>query len=137
MPAGPPVDTEAIRPRKRQQAEWGELAGNADAIAVLTRAQLKDFLGKGPAYALTVIEVEPVRKEDQFWGYSVKGIAPSARSFLGPSIVEGDVITRVNGIRPSNPDEYLQAWQSLHNVSLIRVDIVRGEEARVVSWTVD
>ena len=137
MPTGPPVVQDAIRARQLSTDGAGVQSAGNEVEGILSRQMLQEFLERGPSYTLTVVEVDPARKESSFVGFEVTAIAASARGFLGPWIQVGDVVTHVNGIKLESPDDYLQVWRSLQDVEAVRIDLLRSSETHVVTWLVE
>ena len=134
MPKTPDVNTKGVG-IAQSEATAESLEGTATEVEV-TRGEVDGFMRRGPAYVLTVVTVEPVHKSKGFQGYKVVAATSKAKDFMTPFLKTGDVITHVNGIRIERPDDLLQAWNTLADASLIRVDFFRNEEKMHAAWAV-
>lgn len=142
MPEGPEVlRSGATAPAKADTnapaGEAGEAEEAEEERPSVTRAQVDAFIERGPSYALTQVEVEPAREGGGFQGFQLVSAQREARNFLMPQLRVGDVITHINGIRQQKPDDYLQAWKTLANVSTIRIDFLRQSEPMNAIWKVE
>jgi len=133
LPPGPDVLTGApgavAQPSASAQTE-------VSADASVTRAELKQFILKGPSFPLSVVEVEPAREGSQFVGYRVIAIAPVAQPTLQGHLSDGDIITHLNGVRIEKPDDYLNAWKLLADIATVRIDFVRDGAPNHSVWQV-
>lgn len=136
LPEGPEVDKEGIRPQ-----EGAEPIEVSDAPPIgessVTRTQLERFRDRGPAFVLTLLQFEPVHGNTGFRGFKIVEAKDSARDFMTPLVQMGDVVTHINGIRIERPDDFLQAWKTLEDASVIRIDLIREEDAMNVTWAVE
>ncbi|AWV89410.1 hypothetical protein [Bradymonas sediminis] len=133
LPRGPDVLTgstgAAAQPSASGQAE-------VSADASVTRAELKQFILKGPSFPLSMVEVEPAREGSKFVGYRVIAISPVAQPTLQGRLGKGDIITHLNGVRVEKPDDYLNAWKLLAGITTVRIDFVRDGQASYSAWQV-
>ncbi|MFP4596997.1 MAG: hypothetical protein ACLFVJ_02020 [Persicimonas sp.] len=104
---------------------------------VVTGSQLDAFIEKGPSFALTQVEVAPRRKDGSFQGFQLVSMRPSAQESVGEQLRLGDIITHINGVRLEKPDDYLDAWKLLGEVSSIRIDFIRDGQAQHALWRVE
>lgn len=113
-----------------------ESADTAETGAVVTRAELDSFIAKGPPYTLTLVKVEPARVDGKFQGFKLVAMQRSAAEAVAPQLVPGDIVTHVNGVRLEKPDDYVDAWNLLAEVSKIRIDFIRDGESKHAIWRV-
>lgn len=131
LPEGPEVELSA------PSAPGDEGAGGLVEEPGVTRAQLQAFLEKGPSFALTMTRVTPHYEDGQFRGFEIVALHPNARRVLGTELVEGDVVTHINGVRIKQPDDYLSAWKRLNTVGVVEVKILRGGAPETARWAVE
>jgi hypothetical protein len=141
LPKGPkveignaPSDVEPadVEPADAEPAD----ASDGEAAGSFTRSEVQAFMQKGPSYALTMVRVQPERVDGKFQGFKVIEMKPGAASTVAPQLVKGDVITHINGVRMEKPDDYLNAWKLLSEVSTIRVDFVRDGTSDHAVWNI-
>ncbi len=143
LPEGPEVDMgRSGEGAGDAESEAGDEADDAEADAndaqqVITRSQLDTFIEKGPSFALTQVEVAPSRDDGTFQGFQLVSMRPSAQESVGNQLQLGDIITHINGVRLEKPDDYLDAWKLLDEVSSIRIDFIRDGEAEHALWRVE
>ena len=141
MPKGAPLVQRGGEAPSDATGETGETGedGADDAAAeaaTVTRAALEQFLERGPSYVLTVVTVDPIHRDNQFQGYQITEVTRGAREFMTPQVRVGDIVTHVNGVRMSRPDDFMQAWRSLDRVSTIRIDFLRQNQPMNAVWVV-
>ncbi len=141
LPEGPEVDVGSAAEDARQQQAAGEPeqaegADPADSGATVSRAQVDSFIDKGPPFALTMVRVKPSRDAGKFQGFEIVDLKPQAAEVVNPQLVAGDVITHINGVRLEKPDDYLNAWKLLGEVTKIRVDFIRDGESQHATWRI-
>lgn len=102
----------------------------------VARQLVTSFTNRGPSYALTLVEVEPVRSGNGLQGYRITSIADRARPFL-PQLRHGDVITHINGYKQERPDDFLNAWKLLEEIDEIRIDFLRDDTPHTATWSVE
>ncbi|MGM0555434.1 MAG: hypothetical protein ACQEVA_03550 [Myxococcota bacterium] len=132
-PQGPDVDM--------NEGDEAGVAGQGDAAApgdapTVTPEQIESFMEKGPPYALTITRVEPHRINGAFAGFEIIAMHPSAERFLGDALMEGDVITHINGVQMKKPDDYLAAWKLLDDVDAVRIKFMREGDKEEAVWRV-
>jgi len=146
MPAGPPVKTENDIPERAKKESDGtgradasddtEEFGEAEGAAVITEAQRKRLLDKGPPYIFQVVQVEPARKDGEFRGYQIAGAKPEVREAMAPQLEVGDIITRINGVAIERPEDYMKAWEKFADGEDVHIDLLRDGEKREADWVV-
>lgn len=140
LPEGPEVQMGKARAEGPSDAgeepDGTETAESPQSAAVVSRAQIDRFIDKGPPYALTLVKVEPARADGKFRGFKLIAMERSAAQVVGPQLVPGDIVTHINGVRLEKPDDYLNAWKLLGEVSKIRIDFVRDGESKHAIWRV-
>ncbi|QDG49756.1 hypothetical protein FIV42_03090 [Persicimonas caeni] len=140
LPKGPEVQLGSAQTDGEQKAE--EAVGGddgedaAEAGAVVSRAELDRFIDKGPPFALTMVKVSPSRADGKFQGFEITAMKRSAAEAVAPQLVPGDIVTHINGVRMEKPDDYLNAWKLLGEVSKVRIDFIRDGEAKHAIWRV-
>jgi S1-C subfamily serine protease len=109
-----------------------------DDASVVTRAQVEEFMDRGPSYVLTVVTVDPSRNDSgNFVGYQIVDVTQQARDVMMPQLRVGDVVTHVNGVRLEKPDDLIAAWKALKQVDVAVVDFTRQGEPMQASWTIE
>jgi len=135
LPKGPDVLVGSMRPGEQDaSAPAGEETSPHDAL--ISRVELNQLIQKGPSFPLSMVEVEAARSEGKFVGYRVLSIAPAAQTNLQGRLKEGDIITHLNGVRIEKPDDYLNAWKLLADISTLRIDFVRADAPTYSVWRV-
>lgn len=133
LPKGPEVDVGSakVEPSEQTGAEQ-----DAQAQAVVSKAELKRFIDKGATFALQQVRVKPSRVDGEFQGFELVKWTQAAKEAVSPQLGLGDVITHINGVRIERPDDYLTAWKLLDEIGTIRVDFIRKGEPRHATWRV-
>lgn len=135
LPRGPDILVGQARPGEPAVApSSGEPPGPQDAV--ITRAALQQLIQKGPSFPLSMVEVEAARSQGKFVGYRVLNMTPAAQEALQGRLMPGDIITHLNGVRVERPDDYLNAWKLLPDISALRIDFVRADAPTHVVWRV-
>ena len=66
-----------------------------------------------------------------------RSVAQSMARDLGPKGIHvGDVVTSVNGKSVSTPDQFIKVWNALNNAQVLRVELVRNEEALRIEYPI-
>lgn len=136
MPKGAPMVEDDAPDQASTETPAEPVAEPAEGEATVTRADLDQFIARGPSYVLTVVTVEPVHRDGQFQGYQITDVTRGVREFITPQMRVGDVVTHINGVRMLRPEDFMQAWRSLDKVGQIRIDFVRQSEPMTANWTV-
>ncbi|MBI4954607.1 MAG: hypothetical protein HY908_21460 [Myxococcales bacterium] len=97
---------------------------------VIPRPALDELLAKGPGELMDIVPVEDVLEGQTFVGWRVQGLP---RDWQGAGIEAGDVITSVNGMPVSRPEELWSVWTMLGVASEIKLAYLRGKERGEVS----
>ena len=138
VPDGPPVLLP--QPTAQQQesvAEQDELQGTpTETPGRVRQLDLAQLMGKGPAFVLQSVEVEPAREEGHFVGYRIRSMTASAEEALAGRVEVGDVITHLNGVVQRKPEDLLEAWKLMAASQRLRIDFVRDGEERAAVWDV-
>ena len=132
----PDVRSEGVQAREKRAVEVMEAEPQTVQEASFSRAELKRFVDKGPAYVLTLVEVSPERNDGVFEGFRIVNRSEKVESVIGERVRVGDVITHVNGVRLQMPDDLVNAWGAVRDASSIRVDFIRDGEPSHVSWSI-
>lgn len=135
LPKGPDVLVGSNQPGEAAASASPGDPANPDET-VISRDELNRFIQKGPSFPLSMVEVEPARVEGKFAGYRVLSVAPPAQATLQGHLEKGDIITHLNGVRVEKPDDYLNAWKLLADLSTLRIDFVRDDAATFSVWRV-
>jgi type II secretory pathway component PulC len=149
MPAGPPVKTKNDIPeRVKKQSDESDKSDVSDGsdgtdesdqsegAGVITEAQRKRLLDKGPPYIFQVVQLEPAKKDGEFRGYEIVGAKPEAREAMSPQLEVGDVITSINGIAIERPKDYMKAWEKFAEGEDVHIDLLRDGDEREADWVV-
>jgi hypothetical protein len=100
-------------------------------IKELHRADINSALQIGLGYFLQNVDVDtdqPVMVDGKFHGWALRAYNPEWILDLKP----GDVITRVNGIVPEQPDDADNAFRSLAKAKTLKIDFERRGERRTL-----
>ncbi len=99
-------------------------------ITALKRAEVKEAIQIGLGYFLQNVSVEdfPAMQDGKFHGFVVRSINEAWIVDLKP----GDVVTRVNGIVPEQPDDADSAFKSLEKATALKVDYERNGQRRTL-----
>ena len=134
VPKGPSVDISDGG--EGEPEDSAEATPASDTSPTVTPQQVETFMQKGPPYALTLTRVEAHRINGSFAGFEIIAMHPSAKRFMEPEVVVGDVITHINGVRMKKPDDYLSAWKLLDDVDAIRIKFTRDGDEREAVWRI-
>jgi type II secretory pathway component PulC len=132
LPEGP----EVLLGAADKEGQAADAAAADSDSAVVSRAELDALIKKGPSFPLSMVQVEPARTDGRFTGFRVVEIHEFARPVLSRKLQKGDVITHLNGVRVRKPDDYLNAWKLLAEVSELRIDFLRDSQPQHAVWTV-
>jgi type II secretory pathway component PulC len=96
-------------------------------VTSVSRAKVKAAIASGVGALLQHIALEdwPVMHEGKFHGFKIRAIDPA----LGVDLRKGDVVTRINGIVPEQPEDADSALRSLEKASLITIEFERENKA--------
>jgi type II secretory pathway component PulC len=110
----------------------GEKAAAAPAVETqLHRAALDEFLAKGPAYALALVQSDAVKEGGRFVGFRIVSFREEPPAYLG--LRAGDVVARVNGLPIETPDQFFAVFEALKTASEVRFDVVRDGAPETVA----
>lgn len=137
-PAEVPEGPDVVLPEEKRAASTEPAEGEAsDTDPSVSRAEVDAFMEKGPPHVLTLVTVEPSRNDaGAFVGYQIVDVTRGARNFMMPQLRVGDVVTHVNGIKQSKPDDLVNAWKALRQVDAVRVDFTRKGEPMTATWRI-
>lgn len=134
LPRGPEVLTDqpkdSSRPAPENASAEDEVAGQ------ITRAELNAFIHKGPSFGLAMVQVEPARDAQEFSGFKVVEIHPTAAPLLGDKLILGDIITHLNGVEIKTPDDYMSAWRTLARRDEVSINLIRAASPRRAVWQI-
>ena len=99
---------------------------------VVTEQQVQRLKSFGPAVVMQHVEAEPVHEEDEFVGFKLVDVSQTAEAHMKPDLEVGDVVTHVNLVRLEQPEDYMEAWETLEDADEIRVDLLRDGEPKEV-----
>lgn len=94
-------------------------------------AAYEAFFGQSPAFVLSRMKLEPIQDGTHLLGYR---IAEMAQPFEGVDLQVGDIVVGVDGVVPSTPDAYFEAWQKAKKTGKCVVNIQRGTERFALVW---
>lgn len=106
-----------------------EVTREADAELTIARSTLEDVVSKGPGRFFERVEVEPAfaaggAGRPRFLGYTIRtfygGMTPASNG-----VQVGDVVTALNGLPVSRPDEFMKVWSSALRQDALEVDVLR------------
>jgi hypothetical protein len=103
---------------------------------VIDRSQLLRYIEQGPHHLLSSVQVAPVMEETAFRGFVVEGVADNG-PYADSGLRVGDVVTAVNGRDISQPQQFIDVWDAMRDARRLDVDIIRGAEARTLSWRIE
>jgi hypothetical protein len=113
-------------PEKAAKAE----VANKVPDGAIARPVLDRVLREGPAWLLDKVPVEEVLSNHKFVGWRVRELPGE---WAGVDLQAGDVVTRVNAMPVETPNDFWAAWTTLSVASELKIDYLRGAEARVLS----
>ncbi len=92
-------------------------------VTSVSRAKVKAAIASGVGALLQHVALEdwPVMHEGKFHGFKIRAIDP----VLGVDLRKGDVVTRINGIVPEQPEDADAALRSLDKASTITIEFER------------
>lgn len=91
----------------------------SDIGAAITRAQMKEFLARGPQDFIQQVQVKPAFRQGKFFGWRII-------DYVGPGpITRGDIVCRVNGRSIERPDEFMAVWQALSRQNYLEIELQR------------
>jgi type II secretory pathway component PulC len=105
-------------------------SGPARPVTSLRRAQIRAAVAAGLGSLLQNVTFEdmPSMTNGKFHGFVIQSINPE----LGVDLRPGDVITRVNGIVPEQPDDADAALRSLEKAAALKVEFEREGKPRTL-----
>jgi len=110
--------------------ERGEARHTVQRDALLRLAE------RGPGWLLQRVTLEPVRRDDEFYGYRIADANEAVQGQMAPQLEVGDVVRRVNGVELERPDDYVEAWSRLPRTDAVEIDFMRDGEAQTARWVV-
>jgi type II secretory pathway component PulC len=132
--APPPAGAEdAPTPSERETTTRPATAADGEG-APLTRAMLRETVGRGPARVLAALEFaeRPVFRDGRFVGLRVlarRDVGASRRLF---DVRPGDVVTAVNGVAPRTPEDLAKAVRAVLEASAVEVALLRDGQPLVL-----
>ncbi len=99
----------------------------------IARPRLDLVLREGPAWLLDKVPVEEVMSGGKFVGWRVRELPAE---WAGVDLHPGDVITKVNAMPVETPNDFWAAWTTLSVASELKIDYLRGAEAKVLSMPI-
>ncbi len=98
----------------------------------LPREVLLQILGRSAGDFLRLVEVEPATDdESSFVGWRIQRLTGSSPpAWL--DVQEGDIVIAINGMPVERPEDAQRIWEAMRVASEIRIDLTRGDEARIV-----
>lgn len=99
-------------------------------VKELKRSDVRDAIQRGPGYFLQNVALDEnvVMVNGKFHGWVLRGINELWIIDLNP----GDVITKVNGVVPEQPDDAVTALQSLEKAKSLKVEYERNGKPRTL-----
>lgn len=106
-----------------------EVTREPDSELTIARSTLEDVVSKGPGRFFERVEVEPAfaaggTGRPRFLGYTIRtfygGMTPASNG-----VQVGDVVTALNGLPVSRPDEFMKVWSSALRQDALEVDVLR------------
>lgn len=130
-------------PPPEHPGQHGDIQGDAEPVedvetasepGVVTEAEIEQLKRYGPAVVMQHVDARPAYGEDdEFIGFRIEEASETARQYLEPDIEVGDVVTHVNLVELEQPDDYMEAWESLEGADEVRFDVIRdGQQEDVV-----
>lgn len=105
------------------------------APLVIQRSALMDVIAKGPGRFFERMPVTPHLVGRRFLGYRVLELYGRA----GPhpdGVHVGDVVTQVNAMPVSRPDEFMKVWKSAPERDSLVVDVLRGDRRLEITYRI-
>jgi len=118
---GPATNRRAASP----DATRSPSAGNESAP--LTRAMLREALGRGPARVLGALEFaeRPVFRDGRFVGLRVLARRDAGASRRLFDVRPGDVVTAINGVAPRTPEDLAKAARVVLEAPAVEIALLR------------
>ena len=127
----------ATTPREAEPIELEtEMVRPASRLLAVPRRDLEDVLSKGPGRFFERVSVVPAfvggRK---FIGYTLEAFYDGVT--LAPNGIQlGDVVTAINGLPISRPDEFMRLWETAGSSDQLTVEVLRGSERLSFSYAI-
>ena len=125
--AASPADTPAVFPATspRRPRVPASAAAIRERAVSRTLARLKQTALRNPQALARLISATPVEEEGRLLGYRVNP-GSNHRLFSQLGLQPGDVVTAVNGIALSDPNDVLSVLQVLHDADQISITVQRN-----------
>jgi general secretion pathway protein C len=124
-PAVPPASTTTAPAAAAQSAGSVDLRGDDEVTAMAQ--EYRQRLIESPASLAEVIQVAAAHEDDRLIGYRVSP-GPDADRFLRFGFRPGDVITAINGIDLTDPQQALELYGLIGSANDATFDVRRGSE---------
>ncbi|MBM4360237.1 MAG: serine protease [Deltaproteobacteria bacterium] len=99
----------------------------------VARSYVDQVLREGPGWLLDRVPVEEVVTNGKFIGWRVRELPAD---WANGDLKTGDVVTRINGMTLETPIEFWSAWSTFAGAAELKLDFLRGAEARVLKVAV-
>jgi type II secretory pathway component PulC len=125
--APPPTGAEGAAPASAREAPARPSTAAGDEGSLLTRAMLREAIGRGPARVLAAVEFaeRPVFRDGRFVGLRVLARRDAGASRRLFDVRPGDVVTAVNGVAPRTPEDLAKAARVALDAPAVDVAILR------------
>jgi len=101
----------------------------------IKRGALKQVLSGGPGRFFQHMPVMPYKKAGRFIGFQVMSVF--GQSIPHPKGVHvGDIVTSINGKAVTTPDQFIKVWNAMNKAQVLRVELVRNEEALRIEYPI-
>ena len=101
----------------------------------IQRVKLTQVLSGGPGRFFQQMPVMPFKKAGRFLGFQI--MAMYGDNIPHPQGVQvGDIVTAVNGKAVTTPDQFIKVWNGMNKAQVLRVELVRNEEALRIEYPI-
>ncbi len=90
------------------------------------------FFTQSPGEVFTWVELEPIQDGGTLLGYRI--VKFKGQSFPSVDLRENDIIVKVNGQVPRDPDIYFAEWEKMKNSNKATLDIQRSVDRFTLTW---
>lgn len=119
-----------VQPAQAPGAQAPSAGGRISAKA------FKAAIEQGPQRLVASMELEPHMVEGRFVGHTLVRFTPDGLLASCQAFKAGDVFISINGESLARPAQFMQAWSSLKEAKLLKVEILRGETPMVLTWQI-
>lgn len=101
----------------------------------LKRSSLQDVIAKGPGRFFERMPVTPHLVGRRFVGYRILELYGRAKGHP-QGVHVGDVVTQINALPVSRPDEFMKVWADAAEQDTLVVDLIRGSQRHEIVYKI-